>query len=64
MCLLALAVPLKPLAHVVANYARYKRHKEIDQDFQQVHPPSVASLGKGSESIITKFDKKRKSGSN
>lgn len=62
MCLLALAVPLKPLAHIVANYARYERHKEIDQDFQQVHPLSVASLGKGSGDILTKFDQKCKDG--
>lgn len=62
LCLLALAVPLKPLAHVVANYARYERHKEIDQDFQQVHPLSVASLGKGSGDILTKFDQKCKGG--
>ena len=26
----ALAVPVKPFAHIIANYARSDRHKEID----------------------------------
>ena len=39
MCLLALAVAVKPLADIVANYACCDRHKKADQDFQHLHPP-------------------------
>lgn len=60
LCLLALAVPLKPLAHAVADYARYERHKEFGQNVHGIHPLSVASLGKGSGDIIAEFYKIRK----
>ena len=53
LCLLALAVTVKPLANIVANYARSDRHKETDQNLQEVHPLPVASMGKGSTDSIT-----------
>ena len=60
MCLLALAVPVKPLADIVADYARSDRHEECGEDFQCVHLLSVARLEKGSEIIVPESDKKNK----
>lgn len=60
LCLLALAVPFKPLAYAVADYACYERHKELGQNVHGIHPLSVASLGKGSGDIIAEFYKIRK----
>ena len=60
MCLLALAMSVKPLANVVADYARCNRHKKCDDVFQYRHLPSVARVKKGSKVIIPYFDKMRK----
>ena len=55
MCLLALAVTAKPLAHAVANHARYDRDEESDEDLHGTHLLPVASLEKGSTRILTDF---------
>ena len=53
LCLLALAMSFKPLADIVANYARCERHKETGEDFQATHLLPVASMEKGSGRIIS-----------
>jgi hypothetical protein len=55
-------VPVKPLAHIVANYACCDRHKEVDENDQNIHLLSVARLEKGSTAIVTDFAKYRKDG--
>ncbi len=50
-CLLALAVSVKPLANVVANYIRYDRYKDFGEKFHVRHLLSVARLEKGSRPI-------------
>ena len=57
MCLLALAVTIKPLANEIANHIRSDRHKDVCEDFQCVHLPSVARVKKGSEESIPNFDR-------
>lgn len=52
LCLLALAVAVKPLADIVANYACCDRHKKADQDFQHLHLPSAPRVEKGSTATI------------
>lgn len=46
LCLLALAVTIKPLADVTANYTCYDSHKDAGQNFQYRHPLSVARMGR------------------
>ena len=60
MCLPALAVTVKPLADVITHYARSDRHKECDNNFHDTHPLSVASMGKGSTTIVPGFGESRK----
>lgn len=48
LCLLALAVSVKPLADVVANYTCCDGHKDARENFQCRHLLSVARLEKGS----------------
>ena len=58
MCWLAApAVPVQPLAYVVANYTRSYRHQKADYELHSSHPLPVASIGKGSKHRITQFDK-------
>lgn len=59
LCLLALAVPVKPLAHAVADYARSDRHKECDQEFHHTHLLPVARNEKGSGVIVPYSDNLR-----
>ena len=54
--LAALAVPVKPFAYIVADYARSYRHKKIEQNVHSIHPLS----GEGPKVIISAFDKCRK----
>lgn len=58
MCLLALAMTVKPLADEVANYIRCDRHKETDEVLHRSHLLPVARLEKGSRYIIACFYKK------
>lgn len=60
MCLPALAVTVKPLAYVAANYTRSDRHKECYQEIHMFHPLPVASMGKGSALILPQFDNPHK----
>lgn len=48
MCLLALAVTIKPLADAMAKYTCCDGHKDACEDFQSRHLLSVARLEKGS----------------
>lgn len=54
LCLLASAVTIKPLAHIVANYARSDRHKETDQYFHRT-TPSCCQYGERQHSHYTNF---------
>ena len=56
LCLLALAMSIKPLADKVANYACCERHKETGEDFQATHLLPVASMEKGSGQIIAQIN--------
>lgn len=47
LCLLALAMPVKPLANVEANYVRCDRHEKRDKVFQLRTPPSCCQIGEG-----------------
>lgn len=49
LCLLALAVPVKPLANIVANYTRCDRHKECLPAVHEVSPPSHCWDGEGQQ---------------
>jgi hypothetical protein len=60
LCLLALAVPIKPLADVVADYTCYDRHKETGKKVQHCHLPLLPQSSKGSGTIIAEFDTVRK----
>ena len=53
LCLLALAVAVKPLADAVAKYTCCDGHKDFREDFQHTHLLSVARLEKGSMVSIT-----------
>ena len=54
LCLLALAVFVKPLADVVGNHICSDSHQEAGQNrYHYVHLLSVARLEKGSEISIT-----------
>ena len=53
LCLLALVMPVKPLADIVRNYARCDRHQKCNEEIHSVHPPSVARLGKVQGSIYS-----------
>ena len=59
MCLLALAVTIKPLADVVGDYTRSDGHKEVGEIFQAKHLLSVARLEKGSRNSIAQFGRVR-----
>lgn len=52
LCLLALAVTVKPLANVEADYTCCDSHKEISEEIQDAHLLSVARLEKGSGIIL------------
>lgn len=52
LCLLALAVTVKPLANVEADYTCYDSHQEISEEIQSAHLLSVARLEKGSGVIL------------
>lgn len=52
MCLLALALTVKPLANVEADYTCCDSQKEFGEKFQSVHLLPVASMEKGSIRII------------
>ena len=58
LCLLALAVTIKPLADEIANYIRSDRHKDTSEDFQGAHLLSVARLEKGSTIILSHTTRK------
>lgn len=60
MCLLALAVTVKPLANEIANHICYDRHKDSDEDLHCTHLLSVARLEKGSTDILPALDTLRK----
>ena len=53
MCLLALAVSIKPLANTVADYTCCDRDQKVDEEFHSVHLLPVASLEKGSAVIVS-----------
>ncbi len=57
MCLLALALAVKPLANVEASYTCYDSQKEIGENFQVAHLLSVARLEKGSKAMLPHFDR-------
>ncbi len=61
LCLLALAVTVKPLADVVGDYTRCDGHKKIAEIFHTVHLLSVARLEKGSGDSIAQFGMVRQS---
>ena len=44
LCLLSLAVPVKPLADVITDYVCCDRHQKYDQNIQNAHLLSVAGL--------------------
>lgn len=44
LCLLALAVAVKPLAYAVADYARSDRHEKANQNVHGIHLLPAASL--------------------
>lgn len=52
MCLLALAVTVKPLANVVGNYARYDGHKKCDDSIHDTHLLPITGMEKGSGASI------------
>lgn len=52
LCLLTLALTIKPLANVKASYTCYDSQKEIGENFQDAHLLSVARLEKGSVGIL------------
>ena len=54
--LAVLAVPVKPLAYIVADYARSYRHEKVEQNIHDIHPLS----GEGPGNIISAFDNVRK----
>ena len=60
LCLLALAVAVKPLAYAVAGYACCDRHKKTNYEFQRIHLLPVARLEKGSDSIVPYSDNMHK----
>lgn len=60
LCLLALAVTVKPLANEIANHICYDRHKDSDEDLHCTHLLSVARLEKGSTDILPALDTLRK----
>ena len=54
MCLLALAVVVKPLAQAIGNHLRCDSYDNIGYDLDhQAHLPSVARMEKGSATSIT-----------
>ena len=53
LCLLALAVPVKPLAHVITDCVCCDRHEEHYQDVHSAYLISVAGLEKDSITIMT-----------
>ena len=55
LCLLALAVPVKPLANEVANYACCDRHKETLPAVHCVSPPSHFWDGEGQHGHYNKI---------
>lgn len=57
LCLLTLALTVKPLANVKASYTCYDSQKEIGENFQDAHLLSVARLEKGSLVILPYFVK-------
>ena len=54
--LAVLAVPVKPLAYIAADYARSYRHEKVEQNIHDIHPLS----GEGPGNIISAFDNVRK----
>jgi len=49
LCLPALAVPVKPLANIVADYARSDRHEECGEVFHGIHPLLLPVWGRAAE---------------
>lgn len=55
LCLLALALFIKPLANIVASYTCSDGQKKIVEDFQDIHLLSVSRMEKGYKFIITRY---------
>ena len=53
LCLLTLALCVKPLANVVADYARSDGQKKCNEEIHNAHPLSAVRLGKGSRDSLS-----------